>query len=108
MEQERARAVALGYEDPINPTFEATTEMYHECLNECLRRIKFNKSIGETQKIAIMIASHNEDTVRYTVNKMSEFGIHPLDRVLCFGQLLGMCDHISLPLGKSSVSFVYD
>lgn len=104
MEQERARAVALGYEDPINPTFEATTEMYHECLNECLRRIKFNKSIGETQKIAIMIASHNEDTVRYTVNKMSEFGIHPLDRVLCFGQLLGMCDHISLPLGQAGYS----
>lgn len=47
-----------------------------------------------------MIASHNEDTVRYTVKKMAEHGIHPLDRVICFGQLLGMCDHISLPLGK--------
>lgn len=51
-------------------------------------------------KIAVMIASHNEDTVRYTVKKMAEHGIHPLDRVICFGQLLGMCDHISLPLGK--------
>lgn len=46
-----------------------------------------------------MIASHNEDTVGYTVNKMREYGIHPQDRVICFGQLLGMCDHISLPLG---------
>ncbi|KAG7175760.1 Proline dehydrogenase 1-like 1 [Homarus americanus] len=104
MEQERARAVELGYEDPVNPSYDATTEMYQECLRECLRRIKTNKLIGETQRIAIMIASHNEDTVRYTVNKMTELGIDPLDKVLCFGQLLGMCDHISLPLGQAGYS----
>ena len=40
MEQERARAAAMDYLDPINPTFEATTEMYHKTLTECLRRIK--------------------------------------------------------------------
>lgn len=40
MEQERARAQALGYPDPVNPSFEATTEMYHKTLTECLRRIK--------------------------------------------------------------------
>lgn len=42
MEQERARAAALGYTDPINPSYEATTEMYHKTLTECLRRIKVN------------------------------------------------------------------
>lgn len=42
MEQERARAQALGYPDPINPNYEATTEMYHKTLTECLRRIKVN------------------------------------------------------------------
>lgn len=40
MEQERARASAMGYLDPINPTYDATTEMYHKTLTECLRRIK--------------------------------------------------------------------
>lgn len=40
MEQERARASALGYPDPVNPNYEATTEMYHKTLTECLRRIK--------------------------------------------------------------------
>lgn len=40
MEQERARASALGYADPINPDYEATTQMYHKTLTECLRRIK--------------------------------------------------------------------
>ena len=32
MEQERARAETLGYVDPINPDFEATSAMYHNCL----------------------------------------------------------------------------
>lgn len=41
----------LGYEDPVNPSFDATTQMYHDCLEECLRRIKFNKSFGDTQKV---------------------------------------------------------
>lgn len=106
MEQERARAEELDYEDPVNPNFEATTEMYHNCLKECLRRIKLNKeaTTEDTQRIAIMVASHNEDTIRYTVRKMEEFNIKPLDRVICFGQLLGMCDHISLPLGQAGYS----
>lgn len=42
MEQERERASALGYPDPINANFDATTEMYHKTLTECLRRIKVN------------------------------------------------------------------
>lgn len=45
MEQERARASALGYTDPINANYDATTEMYHKTLTECLRRIKVKKNI---------------------------------------------------------------
>lgn len=40
IEQERERAKALNYPDPTNPSVEATTEMYHKTLTECLRRIK--------------------------------------------------------------------
>lgn len=68
--QERARAAALGYSDPTNPNFEATTEMYHRTLTECLRRIKDLKDRGEdARKIAIMVASHNENTVRFAIEK---------------------------------------
>ncbi|KAM7346725.1 proline dehydrogenase slgA isoform 1-T1 [Cochliomyia hominivorax] len=105
MEQERARASALGYPDPVNPSYEATTEMYHKTLTECLRRIKILKDNGDdAKKIGIMVASHNEDTVRYAIEKMKEIGISPEDKVICFGQLLGMCDYITFPLGQAGYS----
>lgn len=105
IEQERARAAALGYEDPTNPSFEATTEMYHKTLTECLRRIRILKdSNADPKKIAIMVASHNEDTVRFAIEKMKQIGISPEDKVICFGQLLGMCDYITFPLGQAGYS----
>jgi len=104
MEQERARAVSLGYEDPVNENYEATTNMYHNTLTECLRRIKQLKDTTEEKRIGIMVASHNPDTVRFTIQKMEELGISPEDKVICFGQLLGMCDQISFPLGQSGYS----
>lgn len=71
--QERARAAAMGYPDPINPTYEATTESYHKTLMECLRRMKQYKDKGEDpKKIGIMVASHNEDTVRFAIEKYVE------------------------------------
>nr|XP_022904865.1 proline dehydrogenase 1, mitochondrial isoform X2 [Onthophagus taurus] len=105
LEQERARAAALGYPDPTNASYEATTEMYHKTLTECLRRIKEMKTKGEDmKKIGIMVASHNEDTVRFAIQKMKEIGIEPVDKVICFGQLLAMCDYITFPLGQSGYS----
>ncbi|XP_057600596.1 proline dehydrogenase 1, mitochondrial isoform X3 [Hippopotamus amphibius kiboko] len=94
MAQERARALEVGCEDPINPTYEATNAMYHRCLNYILEELKHNA------KAAVMVASHNEDTVRFTLCRMEELGLHPADRQVYFGQLLGMCDHISFLLGE--------
>ncbi|RWS28166.1 proline dehydrogenase 1-like protein [Leptotrombidium deliense] len=102
MEQERARANQAGYEDPINATFEATTEMYHKCLTEVMREI-VDTGI-ENKKLAVMVASHNENTVKFAVEKMKDLGIQPGHKVICFGQLYGMCDQISFPLGQSGYS----
>ncbi|XP_007956146.1 proline dehydrogenase 1, mitochondrial [Orycteropus afer afer] len=95
MAQERARAKEVGYEDPINATYEATSAMYHRCLNYILEELKHNA------KAKVMVASHNEDTVRFTLQRMAELGLHPAEHQVYFGQLLGMCDQISFPLGQA-------
>merc|ERR550517_96907 len=104
MEQERERAGVLNYPDPINENFDATTEMYHKCLLECMRRIKELKELEQPKKLGIMVASHNEDTVRFAIEKMKQLDIKPEDKVICFGQLLGMCDQLSFPLGQAGYS----
>ncbi|XP_030671656.1 proline dehydrogenase 1, mitochondrial isoform X2 [Nomascus leucogenys] len=93
--QERARAAEIGYEDPLNPTYEATNAMYHRCLDYVLEEMKHNA------KAKVMVASHNEDTVRFALRRMEELGLHPADHQVYFGQLLGMCDQISFPLGQA-------
>lgn len=95
MEQERERAKQMGYEDPINPDYDATTAMYEKSFIHCIEEIK-KRPLGE---ICLMVASHNENTVKFAVEKMQEYNIKPSDRIICFGQLLGMCDYISFYLG---------
>jgi len=104
MEQERERAEALSYPDPINENFEATTRMYHRCLDLCTKRINNLKNEGQSKRVGIMVASHNEGTIRYAISRMKELDIKPEDKVICFGQLLGMCDQISFPLGQAGYS----
>lgn len=67
MDQERERAKQIGYEDPINESYEATSQMYHNVLEFFMNNI-INTGI-EDKKIAIMVATHNEDTVRFTIQK---------------------------------------
>ncbi|XP_029025254.1 proline dehydrogenase 1, mitochondrial [Betta splendens] len=95
MYQERARAQEIGYEDPINPDYEATNRMYHKCLEYVLEEIEHSR------KANVMVATHNEDTVKFTLEQMNEMGLSPTENKVYFGQLLGMCDQISFPLGQA-------
>ncbi|CAH8858179.1 unnamed protein product, partial [Trichobilharzia szidati] len=65
MDQERARAKELGYEDPICANYAATSAMYEACLERVFMAMKKRK-FGQ---VNIMVASHNEDTVRYAIKK---------------------------------------
>jgi len=80
--------------------------MYHSCLAECMRRMHELKQYGDgrEKKVGIMVASHNADTLRFAISKMKELEIRPEDRMICFGQLYGMCDNLSFPLGQAGYS----
>lgn len=97
MIQERARAKELGYNDPIHPNIQATHACYDSCADTLLRAA----SEGWAE---VMIASHNESSVMRVVQRMKDLGLDPTTSGVSFGQLLGMCDHISLSLGAAKYS----
>jgi len=103
MEQERARAASMGYPDPINPDYEATNAMYNGVVDMCLTKAVEQRKESHA-RIAFMLASHNEDSVRFAVKRMNELGVTPEDHIVNFGQLLGMCDQLSFSLGSAGYS----
>jgi len=92
MVQERKRARDRKYESPIQDTLEDTHANYHKCVDLILENIEYAD---------VMVASHNEKTVKHVIHKMQELGIAVRGGGVFFGQLLGMCDHVSFSLGHS-------
>ena len=67
LSQERLRAKELGYEDPVNESYNATTKVYNQAIEYFLNQIKV---IGvDTEKLRVMIATHNEETVSFTIER---------------------------------------
>lgn len=52
----------------------------------------------------VLVASHNESTVKYVTRLMDELSIPRAGGGVYFGQLLGMCDHVSFSLGHCGYS----
>ena len=63
LEQERSRAVSMGYEDPIHPTKEATDNCYHKAISYLI------EEVSKSDKCNVMVASHNEESVRHAVKE---------------------------------------
>ncbi|XP_057315607.1 hydroxyproline dehydrogenase-like isoform X2 [Hydractinia symbiolongicarpus] len=93
MSLERQLAKGNNHVDPINDTYQDTTHMYHSAVDYLLPYVR-------RQEVAVMIASHNESTVDYVKNRMLELQIAKDSTAICFGQLYGMCDHVSNHLGE--------
>ncbi|XP_055409237.1 hydroxyproline dehydrogenase isoform X2 [Bubalus kerabau] len=95
LDKERETARLQGTEDPTQPDYEATSQSYSRCLELMLTQVSHRGPMCH-----LMVASHNEDSVHQATKRMWELGIPP-DGPVCFGQLLGMCDHVSLALGQA-------
>ncbi|DAZ99022.1 TPA: hypothetical protein N0F65_010908 [Lagenidium giganteum] len=91
MVQERKRARDMGYPDPIHDSMEDTHANYDA---------QVKKLLGSNSIASFMVASHNEDSVKNTVKLMNDMNIDRQQGGVYFGQLLGMCDHVSYTLGS--------
>jgi len=96
MTQERRIAAANGVPDPIWSTYDETSISYNGAVEMLLRCIA-----GGRQKVSLLVASHNKDSIMKTVKLMKELGINKNDPSVKFGQIYGMCDHISFGLGNA-------
>ena len=95
MEKERKRAQAQGTASPIQPDKEMTDRDYHAALEF---------SIAHLDRIALIVASHNEYSNLYAVQLLQQRGL-PLDHPhIHFSQLYGMSDNITFNLAKASCS----
>ena len=63
--QERRLAVEQGYEDPVNPSFEATTDMYYKVASMLLLELK----VRPRGQMHVIFASHNDETIMWLLNK---------------------------------------
>ncbi|KAM9267303.1 hydroxyproline dehydrogenase [Morus bassanus] len=94
LELERRRAAERGEPDPAQPTLDDTHRSYGECLELAL-----GLAARDGEAVGVMVATHNEASVLRAARRMEELGIPRQGGGVCFGQLLGMCDHVSLALG---------
>ena len=95
MEKERKRAQAQGTASPIQPDKEMTDRDYNAALEF---------SIAHLDRIALIVASHNEYSNLYAVQLLQQRGL-PLDHPhIHFSQLYGMSDNITFNLAKASCS----
>ncbi|MHC2991267.1 proline dehydrogenase [Pontibacter sp. HJ8] len=92
MEKERKRAQEQGYPSPINPTKNASDELYDNALRFCVQHL---------DRIAICAGTHNENSSYLLMELMEEYGIAPNDERVYFAQLFGMSDNLSYNLAHA-------
>ena len=95
MEKERKRAAEKGYPSPIMPDKACTDRDYDESLKFCIDHI---------DRIAIVVASHNENSNMLAVKLLQEKGL-PLNHPhIHWSQLYGMSDNITFNLAHAGCS----
>lgn len=95
MEKERKRAADMGYPSPIQPDKESSDRDYNDGVKFCIDHI---------DRVALVVASHNEYSNLYAAELMLEKGL-PLDHPhIHWSQLYGMSDNITFNLAHAGAS----
>ncbi len=97
MEKEGKRAAEMGYQNPIQPSKEATDRDFNAGVQYCLDNL---------QDMALCCGSHNEESSMLLAQWMEEKGVVKNDNRVAFAQLFGMSDHISYNLADAGYNVV--
>lgn len=92
MEKEARVAKQRGYQNPINPTKQATDDLYDEALRYCVQH---------ADRISICAGTHNEASSLLLTQLMQEAGLAPSDPRIWFAQLYGMSDNLTYNLANA-------
>jgi len=103
MVQERRLAAERGYDSPIHDTKEDTHACYDRVVDQILSSKTSEGADELAHKAAVMVASHNEESIVKVVQRMGQLNLEPKDGIY-FAQLQGMCDHVSSALGQEGYS----
>lgn len=95
--KESERAARLGYDNPINPTKEATDKMYNDALDFILKRL---------DRSAVLAGTHNEQSCYEIIRLTEELNIPSNHPNIYIGQLYGMSDNISYNLAKAGFNAI--
>ena len=89
MEKEARVARQRGQQNPINPTKQATDDLYDESLRYCIDHIA---------RISFCAGTHNEASSLLLTQLMQQAGLAPGDPRVWFAQLYGMSDNLTYNL----------
>jgi proline dehydrogenase len=95
MEKERERATQMGYPSPIQPDKECTDRDFNEGVKFCIKHL---------DRIALIVASHNEYSNLLAAELMLEKGLSLHHPHIHWSQLYGMSDNITFNLAKAGCS----
>lgn len=101
MEKERKRAKEMGYPDPVNDNYDATGKMYDSVINHLIQDLLAKSSKNHH----LVVATHNEKGLFNAIGTMMENGMENNNEKVVFGQIYGMGEQLSMPLGNNSDFF---
>ncbi len=97
MDQERLRAIKMGYPSPIYPDKKSTDAAFDSAVSLSLQNI---------DSTSIFAGTHNEDSMLFLMEKMKEHGLKKNDQRIYVSQLYGMSDHISFNMAYDTYNVV--
>lgn len=105
MDRERAWAAEQGHPDPVNDTYEDTCTVYNRLVRVMLEEVARAEAAatlkGAASSRAVMVATHNEASVKAAAELVGRLGLNQQGGDVVFAQIYGMAENISVPLAAA-------